>query len=162
MREISRRELYALGEPIGDSCTRIEGGRRVYGGGSKSSSKSSSTTTNVDKRIAVETGIGISSDGSTINVQALDGEIVKQALETVQTADATAGEGFSQLLTLADKLFTAGGEIITKTQDTTLAQLETINTAANDQKGSIDQKTMIVLGIATAGAIAYVASKRKG
>ena len=29
----SRRELYALGEPIGDSATRIEAGRRVYGGG---------------------------------------------------------------------------------------------------------------------------------
>lgn len=30
---ISRRELYAAGEPFGDSATRTEAGRRIYGGG---------------------------------------------------------------------------------------------------------------------------------
>lgn len=29
----SRRELYALGEPLGEGATRIEGNRRIYGGG---------------------------------------------------------------------------------------------------------------------------------
>ena len=29
----SRRELYALGEMLGDSVTRKEGGRIIYGGG---------------------------------------------------------------------------------------------------------------------------------
>ena len=29
----SRRELYALGEPLGESATRLDAGRRVYGGG---------------------------------------------------------------------------------------------------------------------------------
>lgn len=129
------------------------------GGSSKSSSSSSTTTNNSDKRIAVETGIGISSDGSTINVQALDGAIVQKALDTVASADATAGEGFGALLALADKLFTGAGAVIEKTQDTTLAQLETINTAANDNKGSIDQKTIVVLAVA--GAAALVLSRKK-
>lgn len=31
--QYSRRELYALGEPLGESATRMEAGRRVYGGG---------------------------------------------------------------------------------------------------------------------------------
>lgn len=126
--------------------------------GGKSSSKSNATTTtstttnNVDKRLAIETGIGISSDGSTINVQALDGAIVSEALDVVKNADAVSGAGFSQLLTLADKLFTGAGAVVETTQETALESIKAVNTAANDSKGSIDQKTIIVLGIAAAGA----------
>lgn len=157
----TRAQLYALGEPFGDSCTCVDGGRRIYGGGSsKSSSSSSSTTNNTDKRIAVETGIGISSDGSNITVEALDGDIVTKALDTVKAADATAGAGFQQLLTLADKLFTGAGQVVETTQATTLEQIKSINTAQNDSKGAIDQKTIIVLGIA--GAVAYAATRKKG
>ncbi len=31
--QYSRRELYAMGEPLGESATRMDAGRRVYGGG---------------------------------------------------------------------------------------------------------------------------------
>ena len=164
----SRAKLYARGEPFGESCTRMEGGRRIYGGGggdggggSSSSSTSSSnqtTTNNVDKRLVLDQGIAISSDSSTVTVNALDAGIVTKALDTVSAADATAGAGFNQLLTLADKLFTAGGDILNKTQDSALSQIAAVNTAKNDSKGSIDQKTIIIIAIA--GAAAYVASKR--
>lgn len=40
---ISRRDLYAAGEPFGASCTRMEGGRRVYGGGGGGGSTSTTT-----------------------------------------------------------------------------------------------------------------------
>ena len=40
----SRRQLYAFGEPLGDSVTRKEGGRIVYGDGGGSSGPSSSQT----------------------------------------------------------------------------------------------------------------------
>ena len=33
MKHYSRRELYALGETLGESVTRMEAGRRIYGGG---------------------------------------------------------------------------------------------------------------------------------
>jgi len=33
MTYYSRRQLEALGEPLGDSVTRKEGGRIIYGGG---------------------------------------------------------------------------------------------------------------------------------
>lgn len=39
MREISRRELYAMGEPLGECVTRKEAGRIVCGGGGGSSQK---------------------------------------------------------------------------------------------------------------------------
>lgn len=41
---ISRRELYAMGEPFGESCTRMEAGRLICGGGGGDSGKSTTTT----------------------------------------------------------------------------------------------------------------------
>jgi hypothetical protein len=41
---ISRRELYAMGEPFGESCTRMESGRLICGGGGGDSGKSTTTT----------------------------------------------------------------------------------------------------------------------
>lgn len=44
--QFSRRELYALGEPFGDSATRkVAGGRIIYGGGGGGKSPSSTTQT---------------------------------------------------------------------------------------------------------------------
>lgn len=40
---ISRRDLYAAGEPFGAGCTRMDGGRRIYGGGGGGDSKSTTT-----------------------------------------------------------------------------------------------------------------------
>lgn len=156
----SRRELYALGEPLGDSATtRKVGGGYVCGGGGSSSS-TSSTTQNTDKRIAVDTGVGISSDSSTVTVNTLDSGIVTKALDTVSAADATNGQGFTQLLGLADKLFTGAGDSLKASQATTLAQIGALNTATNDAKGSVDQKTIIVLAVAGAAAAFAFARKK--
>lgn len=150
---LSRRELYALGEPLGDSSTTAKlGGGYVCGGGGSSSS-SQQTTQNTDKRQAVESGIAISSDSSTVNVQALDGAIVQKALDTVSVADASNAQGFSQLLSLADKVISGAGSVIESTQATTLAQVAALNTASNDAKGSIDQKTMTILAVAGVAAV---------
>ena len=40
---ISRQKLYAMGEPFGESCTRHEAGRVVYGGGGGGGGKSTTT-----------------------------------------------------------------------------------------------------------------------
>ncbi len=159
-KTISRQTLYAMGEPIGDSCTRIEGGRRIYGfGGGGSSSSTQSTTQNTDKRIAIQDGIGISSDSSTVNVTSLDAGIVTKALDTVNVADAANSQGFTQLLGLADKLFTGAGQTLQTAQSATLAQVGALNQAQNDARGTIDQKTLII--IAVAGAAAYAYSRKK-
>jgi hypothetical protein len=57
----SRRELYAMGEPLGESVTRKEGGRIVYGGGGGGGPTSSTTnTSNIPDwlRPQVETVLG--------------------------------------------------------------------------------------------------------
>jgi len=41
----SRRQLYALGEPLGESATRLKPGGRVYGGGGQPSAPEKTTTT---------------------------------------------------------------------------------------------------------------------
>jgi hypothetical protein len=48
--QYSRRELYALGEPLGEAVTRKENGRVIYGGGGGSgggTQKSEVTQTNI-------------------------------------------------------------------------------------------------------------------
>lgn len=44
----SRRQLYALGEPLGDSVTRAEGGRIIYGGGGGGSAPAQTQTSTTD------------------------------------------------------------------------------------------------------------------
>lgn len=132
------------------------------GGKSSSSSKSTSNivTTTTDKRQVVDGGVGVTADNSTVNVQTLDAGIVKDALDTVKASDATNGEGFEKLLDLASNLFDKGGALIEKTQDTTLAQIEAVNAAANDRQGSIDQKTVVVMAVAGAAAAAAIWGKK--
>ncbi len=152
---ISRRDLYAFGETLGDCATvRRADGRYTCGGGGGGSS-TSTTTQNTDKRIAVDQGIGISSDSSNITVNALDAGIVQQALQTVQMADATNGSGFGQLLGLADKLFTTGTDVLKAGQATTLAQVGALSQAQTDAKGQISQQTMVLLAAAGVAAIAF-------
>jgi hypothetical protein len=131
------------------------------GGKSSSSSNSESTTntTNIDRRqVVAEGGFGIASDGATVTIESIDGGIVQSALDTVKANDATNGAGFTQLLTLADKFLSGAGEVINKTQDTTIKQIDQINTAANDQTGKIDQKTLL---IAAGAAVAIMAIRKK-
>jgi hypothetical protein len=51
MRSYSRRELYALGETLGDSVTRKEGGRIVYGGGGSGGGGQPTQNTTVNTNI---------------------------------------------------------------------------------------------------------------
>ena len=146
--------------PSHDEINPVKPWGRTCWKGSKSSTSNATETNNVDKRQVVDNGVGVSSDSSTVTVNVLDEGIVKAALDSVNNsinatsaADATNGEGFSRLLGLADKLFTGAGELVGKTQDTALAQIDRVNSAANDKAGSIDQKTVVVLGIAAAAAL---------
>lgn len=164
MRELTRRQLYALGEPLGECATRRDvTGRLILGGGGGSSSSSSSnttSTTNIDRRqVVAEGGIGLASDGATINVETIDAGIVSAAIDAIKADDATNGAGFTQLLTLADHLFTGAGSMISKTQDTALGQIAALNTAQNDSTGKIDQKTLIVMAVAGVGAL-YLMNKK--
>lgn len=124
------------------------------GGGGGGSSSNSTTTTSTDKRLAIESGIGISSDSSTVNttVNALDANIVTKALETVSGADAVAGQGFDKLLGLADKLFTGGFKSLETSQALTTAAF---SQGANDTAGTLDNRTIAIVAVAAAAAWAF-------
>lgn len=68
---LSRKKLYAAGEPFGPCATQRKPGGRIYGGGGggggSTHSESNPVTTNTDKRVAVSGGLGLSGDGSQIS-----------------------------------------------------------------------------------------------
>lgn len=133
-----------------------------FGGDSSSSSSNSTSTTNIDKRQVVDAGgIGVSSDQSTVSVtnNALDAGIVNTALDVVKSNDATNGASFTALLSMADKMFNNASTMIGKAQDTTLSQVGALTTLANDQKGAVDQKTLIILAVAGVGLMALKGKK---
>lgn len=144
------------------------------GGKSSSSSANTSNTYNTDKRIATDSGF-VATEGSSINAtfQSVDADLVKKALDTVSASDAISGDGFARLLdsqdTGFDKLLSVAEKLTTKTQDNATALtsryqadvLDAYSRSQSDKAGGIDQKTMIVLGITGAAAVAYVVSQRK-
>lgn len=100
----SRRHLYAMGEPLGDSATRAKpGGGMLCGGGGDSSSSSSqaTSTTNLDKRQVVDNGgLGVSSDSSTVNVttNSLDIGAIGKAIELSKASLTAANQNFSDVV----------------------------------------------------------------
>lgn len=91
------------------------------GGGGGSSSSSASTTTTVDKRLALQSGVGISSDSSSVTVNALDGGAIaaaagaiNSAIDLAKSGDSTSGKNYTDLLGLTgnviDKLLGSLGE----------------------------------------------------
>lgn len=150
-------------------------------GGKSSSSSSAQTTYNTDQRLAVgDGGLGLSGNNSSLNVQStsttnyLDGGAIKSAFDTtnkaisantdvfsmandtIQLANATNAEGFDKLLDAADTLFSRGESLIGQTQ---AAVADAYGQAQNDKAGTIDNRTIIVLGVA--GAVALYAITRK-
>lgn len=158
---------------------------------SRSSSSSSQTTNNLDRRIAVQDGIGISGDGNALelisNTNVLDGgaianaftfakgafdfskatsadafkltgQTVSRALDSIDTSNATLGEGYESLLSAADKLFNRGESLIGKTQQ---AVADAYVRAQDTAKGTIDNRTIIVLAIAGAAAVFLISRGRK-
>lgn len=165
----SRREIYAMGEPLGDCATqRKPGGGYLCGGGGGGASSSLNSTTNIDKRLAVgDGGFGISADNSEMTINAMDGgaiagafdatkATVSRALQTVDINNATNADGFDKLLSVADKLFNRGEFMIGQTQQ---AVADAYTVAQTTKAGTIDNRTIIVLAVA--GAAALVAIKRR-
>lgn len=210
----SRRELYAHGEPFGNNATRrkIDGKGYICGLGGDSENETNYTTNNIDNRVAVQDGIGLSnSSGNSIGItntntyNVLDGGIVGRALDSVdrttaailgvndkslttsqantaaalsasranteaalsfadgqisralETVDTTLNDGFQRLLDISKDLFIYGGDLIDQTQSTVAGAYAD---AQNTAKGTIDNRTIIVLALA--GAAALVLMSRRG
>lgn len=150
------------------------GGRAcpAFGGGSESSS----STQQVDRRNAVGNGgFGITGDGSSINstsntyIQSVDREIVSRALDSVDISSAENRQGFESLLEqsggMFEKLVDTGREMFNTTQgligQTQQSVADAYSMAQTDAKGTIDNRTIIVLALAGVAVVVLMA-QRKG
>lgn len=104
----SRRQLYAMGEPLGDSTTRAKPGGGMLcgeGGDSSSSSTQQTTTTNVDKRQVVDNGgVGVSSDSSNVTINTLDSGAINGAIDLSKSSTTQAYTGLDHLLGFANQV----------------------------------------------------------
>ena len=104
--------------------------------------------------------LGVNSDALAASRQntaaALDfaNQASQRALETV---DTTLNDGFQRLLDISKDLFIYGGDLIDQTQSTVAGAYAD---AQNTAKGTIDNRTIIVLALA--GAAALVLMRRRG
>lgn len=123
-----------------------------------SSSSNASSTNNIDRRLVTGEGsLGVAGDSNVVTVNSLDEGIVTKALETVQVNDALGQEGFSKLLTVAQNLFNQGQGLIGQTQ---AAVADAYSQAQTDAKSTIDNRTIVVLGVAAA-AVGIFAIRKK-
>lgn len=167
----SRQHLYRHGMPFGDSATRRKmGGGYVCGGGGDSDSQQS--TTNYDQRVAVQDGFGFSgSDNNRITtnttsntaISVTDGGIVSRGLDSVDktvsgalnainTSNATNSEGFSKLLDVTENMFSRSEGLIGQTQKSVA---DAYAQAEANKSGSIDNRTIMVIAVAGAAALAF-------
>lgn len=158
-------------EPIGCGWGVSPGSKRApcNGGGGGSSSSNETTTQNIDKRLVVDSGIGISSDSSTLNVTALDGgavqaafEFAGQNVELLKNADALQGQTAQQLINLADRVFTGAFSVLDKNADVVKTAGASVATAYDNAKGEGDAKRLVAYGVIAAVAIVAVRSFGKG
>jgi hypothetical protein len=92
----------------------------------------------------------------------LDAGVAKAALDYASNNDATVGAGFSSLLGWAKELSTSN----TNSANNMVARFtdgvaQAYDTARNTTPGGIDNKTMVILGVAGAAAIGLMAMKGK-
>lgn len=113
--------------------------------GGSSSSSSRQSTENVDKRWVVGEGAaGVNVEGSSgVSVNITDGGIVSRALDSIDLSNAIQYEGFTKLLE-------AGESLIGQTQKHVA---DAYKQAQTETRGTIDNRTMIVLAVVAGAAI---------
>lgn len=137
------------------------------GGGSESSNET--TTQNIDKRLVVDSGIGISSDSSSVNVTALDAGAINEAfefananVELMKSADALQGQTAAQLLGLTDRVFTEAFKVLDKNASLVQSSGKLVSDAWDNAKGEGSTKTFLAYGVIAAVALVAVRSFGKG
>lgn len=130
-----------------------------------SSSKTNQQTYNNDHRVVADGGsIGLSGNGSTFEVT--DGGIVARALDTVdrnlKLVNDSAGDGYASLLGLTERLFKDNSERATAMAGTVEKNvIEAYRNASADASSTIDNRTIVVLGLAAAAVVGFIYMKRK-
>lgn len=164
----SRRELYAHGEPFGDSATRAKlGGGYVCGGGGDSSSSSSQSTNyyQTDNRSVTdnrqETTLSNSNNTTTStstttnNITTLDAGAIDAGKSIALAGIANNNTNTSNLLALADKLFSTQQKAL----DANVTLANSLATGANRAYAdatsqATGNKNLVYAGMAVVGIAA--------
>lgn len=140
------------------------------GGGSTSSSSSNTTTnstTNTDKRMVTsDNAIALSGDNSSIHITQSDGGAMKAATDLFKmSADAnatnydnllnTSSAGLKGVLDFASSAMGKSFEITKTTQDNAKTMMD-----IGQSKGTLDNRTITILGVAVVAAIGVFAFRR--
>lgn len=133
----------------------------LYFGGGGGSSSSSSTTNNTDARLVNSGGVGVTnSSGNVIN--ALDAGAIKGAMDLATKANDAAGINYDTLLkgtnsalsgifSLASDAMKSGYSSLATSQAQAQAIVDT-----TQSKGTLDNRTITLLGIAATIAAAFI------
>lgn len=125
-------------------------------GGGGGSSTSATTTTSVDKRLVVDSGVGVSSDSSTVNVSALDGGAIKSAFDFAALAGQGAGDTVIAALELADTIYTKGLSALDRNVDLVNKSGDMVAKAYDQAKGSGSEYRLMTVGaLALVGVVAF-------
>lgn len=130
------------------------------GGGGGSSSSSSQTTTSTDKRLVVDSGVGVSSDSSTVNVNALDGGSIAEAFKFADAVSKGNQSNVSEIIKLAGGVFSNAYKTLDKQAGFVDNAGQAVAKAYEDAKGAGVEKTaLIAVGIAALAMIGLKAMK---
>jgi hypothetical protein len=139
--------------------------RRLFKGGSSSSTDT--TTQNVDKRVAVQDGFGLSGDGNSLTVTGVDPDAVKAmtqaGVDTIKASGAAVVELYenagSTTAASWDKTVSAGAALIDKLIDKSTE----VGTAAVSSFQPNENKTADTMKwVGIAAAVAFAATQIKG
>lgn len=155
----SRRELYAHGEPFGDSATRAKlgGGYVCGGGGDSSSSSTQNTTTNqYDQRAITDARQTNTTTNTTTNITALDGGAIDASKSIALAGIANNSTNTAALFAVADKLFSQTA----KTLDANTQLAGTLASGANKAYAdatsqATGNKNLVYAGLAVVGLAAF-------
>jgi hypothetical protein len=129
-----------------------------FGGSGNDSSTSpvtTTTTTNTDNRSVLDGGsVGIGAGASNNNVNILDGGAINSAFEFASASNAIAGENYSNLLSSTSSALSGILNGIASTQNF-------IAGTQAEARGSLDSKTIMVLGLGVVGLIGFVMMRKK-
>lgn len=118
----------------------------LFGGGGDSSSTSTSTTTNnADRRFVVDTGsVGVSAEGSTVNVSSTDLGAVRSAIDLADVSTRTAAATMLGALGMAADSLAFGKSEATKAA-------EAASDSILDRVKDIEPKQWALAGLAVLG-----------
>lgn len=127
---------------------------------SRNKSRSTTTYTSTDTRGVADNGsVLITGSNNALNIESVDSEIAKAAFDFAAASDASAAEGFDKLLQVAGDVFDRGQSMIGLTQQSVL---DAYAQAEADKSKTIDNRTIIILALAAAGALVLVKIGKKG